>query len=61
MQAIYTPVPRSENASVLKLYEKQGCTLHPDYVPGHIVIYKDGRLKYREFDSFNYVIVYFCP
>lgn len=45
-----------------EIYKRQGCTLHPDFIPGNLLIYEDGY-KYIPFDDTwqKHTIVYFCP
>ena len=61
MQYVYTPIPRSETQSILKIYESQGCVRNPDFIPANIVIWEDERLKFVPFDSFDHQIALFCP
>lgn len=62
LQYIYTPTPRSETSSMLEMYENQGCTRTPDFIPSALVIW-DERIKFVPFDEnwTTYKIVYFCP
>lgn len=63
MQYFYTPTPRSEAPDILKLYEDQGCTLQPDFIPGNALLWDDG-FKYVSFEQAWQTpnsIVFFCP
>jgi hypothetical protein len=63
IQAFYTPTPRSESPSILKMYESQGCVRSPDFIPANLVIWQKDRIKYVPFDDnwTTYQIVLFCP
>jgi hypothetical protein len=65
LQYFYTPTPRSETASILTLYERQGCVTNPDFIPSNLVVWDSDKHKvvYVPFDEnfVNYKIVYFCP
>jgi len=60
IQYVYTPTPSSETPAIITMYKRQGCTRHPDAIPGNLLIWEDG-LKYVPFDSFDHQIVLFCP
>lgn len=62
LQYVYTPTPKSVVRSHYDLFEDQGCTLSPDFIPSGLVIW-DERLQYVPFDDnwTTYEIVYFCP